>query len=119
MKKCKFCSIKKRERIIFETKHFVFVKSKFPIIKLHCLLISKMHIREERNILEEHWEDYRIACSKAYKYMKKRTNLAPLTFINPPQMQSIKHFHRQYLSGIFGVHGVANALKNCLKSITC
>jgi diadenosine tetraphosphate (Ap4A) HIT family hydrolase len=114
MKVCKFCNLSHDEKIIFQTKYFTFLLNKFPIIKEHYLLISKEHIKEEREIIEKYLKDYFFACKKAYRYLLKQTGRKPLSFINPPQMQSIAHFHRHYVDGIFGIHGVAKALENFL-----
>jgi len=114
MKICPFCRLSKEEKIIFETKNFVLVKSKTPIIDNHYLLILKSHVREEREISSQYWPEYQMACKKAYNFLSKKTGKKPLIFINPPQMQSIPHFHRHYVTGVFGVHGVTQALKTYL-----
>lgn len=113
-KNCKFCQLAKDEKIIFKTKNFIFLTNKFPVIKNgHFLLISKNHFKREKKI--DNWLEYKKACTKAYNLVRKITGTEPLVFINPPQMQSIGHFHRHYLKGIFGIHGVAKALENFLK----
>lgn len=116
-KDCRFCHLSKDEEIIFETDSFVFITSKGPAIRSHFLLLSKEHYSKEPEIPPLLWEDYRKACAKAYKHLNGVTGVEPLTFVNPPQMQSVSHFHRHYLAGVFGVHGVAKALQNYLKQI--
>ncbi len=109
---CRFCNLGQGENIIFETKNFIFLESKFPIIKGHCLLISKKHIRKESEFLESWLNEYQEINTKASHYVKEKYLLEPLTFINPPQQQSIPHFHKHFLPGVFGVLGVETALKD-------
>ncbi len=113
--KCAFCSLVD-EKIIFKTRYYIFLESKYPLIKGHSLLISKRHIRTEFNLCDVELHEYIKANKRAYLYIKNHFR-APLTFINSPQQQSIHHFHKHYLPGIFGVNGVQNALKNYYKSV--
>lgn len=114
---CPFCDWKKRDDIIFVMPNFVFFESKYKIIKSHSLLITKSHVRNEKEITKDLWEEYMFVCRRAYSYIKKKYT-PPMTFINAPQQQSVHHFHRHYLSGVFGVHGVVNALKEYYRKIS-
>ncbi len=111
---CVFCCLDKDEKVIFKTQHFVFLESKFPLIPGHCLLLSKRHIRKEIEILKEQWSDYLDANKKAAFYIKKKYKKEAFVFINPLQQQSIKHFHKHFMPGVFGVFGVESALKKFL-----
>lgn len=117
MRKCVFCKLSKDEKVVFETKNFILLKSKKAILEDHYLLIFKKHIREEKGILGKYWREYRLACSKASNFLKKKTGRMPLMFINPPQMQSVSHFHRHFIDGIFKVNGVKKALQTYLKKM--
>ncbi|NMB57302.1 HIT domain-containing protein [Candidatus Beckwithbacteria bacterium] len=122
---CLFCNLTEENinkiflKKIFETEHFIFVRLKkdFRIIDPHCLLISKKCFREETSMNKKIWEDYYVASKKAYQYMFKQTKRECMIFINPPQMQSVPHFHRHFVDGVFGIHGVANALSEYAKKI--
>jgi len=117
MDNCIFCHIKEKEKMIFETKNFLFFKDKYPLIKdMHFLLIPKKHIREERQIESENWEEYQSACQKAYTYVEEACGAKPLTFIHPPQMQGVYHLHRHYIAGVLGKEGVKKALEKYLSS---
>lgn len=114
--KCVFCNLDKKEKIIFQTKNFIFLKSKHPIIAGHCLLISKKHIRSEKEIPSSDWKDFMEASKKAYSFIERKYKKAPLVYVNPPQQQFIKHYHKHFLPGIFGVLGAADSLRNFLKN---
>lgn len=112
---CVFCQLQKmKENIVFETDHFIFLQAKFPITKGHHLLITKKHIQTEINIPKSQVEEYMKLNTKAYAYIHRKFK-APLLFINAPQDQSIKHFHKHFIPGKFKVHGVQNALIRALK----
>lgn len=113
--KCLFCNLSKKE-IIFRFKNFIFVTNKFPILKGHSMLISKRHIRSEVNFNNEEWEEYKNINSKCYKYIKQKFNFFPTVFINAPQDQSIKHFHKHFIPGKFGILGVDKALRKINES---
>lgn len=115
MKNCPFCKISIRENVLFSTKHFVFLLAKTQITPHHYLLISKRHIKSEVDLTTNSWVDYLQASKMAWEKMTELTKREPLIFINPSQMQSVGHFHKHYVDGIFGVHGVANALQEYLK----
>jgi diadenosine tetraphosphate (Ap4A) HIT family hydrolase len=109
---CVFCHIKGTDdKIIFESEDFIFLDSKYPIIKGHCLLISKDHLRSEREFGKQIWASYKEASDRAYAHMSKVNQIAPFIFINAPQDQSIQHFHKHYMPGVFGVLGIEKALK--------
>ena len=112
---CVFCHLRKsKETIAFETKHFVFLQAKFPIIKGHYLLITKKHIHSEIEIPKSQTEEYIRLNKKSYLYIQSKFK-SPLIFINSLQDQSIKHFHKHFVPGKFAKHGVQNALINALK----
>ncbi len=114
MKNCPFCEINQDQEVLFITKYFVFMSAKTKITPNHHLLISKHHIKSEVELGEKIWIDYQYASKLAWNLMKNLSNQDPLIFINPSQMQSVGHFHKHYVDGIFGIHGVANALKTSL-----
>ena len=114
MKNCPFCKINQSEIVLFTTKYFVFMSAKTKITPHHHLLISKDHIKSEIDLTEKIWKDYQYASKLAWNIMKKLSQQEPLIFINPSQMQSVGHFHKHYVDGIFGIHGVANALRSSL-----
>ncbi|OGK24135.1 hypothetical protein A2954_06880 [Candidatus Roizmanbacteria bacterium RIFCSPLOWO2_01_FULL_37_12] len=101
--------------MIFSTKNFVFFLDNFPIIKGHSLLAPKNHIRKESKIPKDQWSEYIELSNKAYQYIKKKYSRYPLVFINAPQDQSVKHFHKHFIPGYFGYLGVSKALTNFLK----
>lgn len=116
MKNCIFCKIRDIEKMIFETDSFIFFKDKYPVVSdMHFLLVPKKHIREEVEIGKEIWEEYRLVCNRAYKYVEEKCGVKPLTFIHPPQMQTVFHLHRHYIGGVFGKEGVKKALENYYK----
>lgn len=86
------------------------MQAKPPIHEGHYLLISKMHIAEESEIPPALYEEYLSAKNKAYQKIEMLFMFKPLSFINPPQQQSVPHFHINYVPGIFGISGVKNAL---------
>jgi|GEM_PF-3111676 len=111
MNRCVFCNIGKIEKMIFESENFLFFKDKYPAVKdMHFLLVPKAHIREEVEIGKDLWEEYRMMCNKAYLYVQEKCKVKPLTFIHPPQMQTVHHLHRHYIGGVFGREGVKKAL---------
>lgn len=112
--KCPFCNLSSDEKVLFQTKHFCLLTNKYPILPHHYLLIVNKHILTEDEFTGDVWSDYQDACSKSSEYIEKITGNKPLVFINPPQMQSVPHFHRNYASGIYGVHGVVKALQGVL-----
>lgn len=114
MKQCPFCHLSKQETIIFSTSNFVFISAKTPITPNHHLLVSKQHIISEIDISKEYWEEYCVSSRFAWSYMQGISGQDPLIFINPVQMQSVAHFHKHFLDGIFGIHGVAIALSKTL-----
>jgi diadenosine tetraphosphate (Ap4A) HIT family hydrolase len=114
--KCIFCELAGDEQIVFETPYFRLVKNKYPAIKTHYLLISREHITKESDMNRSCWVDYYEASKKAYEFIEHATGNGPLVFINPPHMQSVGHFHKHYLAGVFGIHGVAKALNQYLKN---
>lgn len=114
MKNCPFCKIDQDETVIFVTKYFAFLSAKTKITPHHHLLISKNHAKSEVDFTDVIWRDYRYASKMAWNLMKKLSHQEPLIFINPSQMQSVGHFHKHYVDGIFGIHGVANALRSRL-----
>lgn len=117
MDKCSFCNIlQKKNNIVFENKSFIFMEDNYPIYKGHYLLISKKHLRDESEIIDKLSRDYLIASNRAFKCIKEMYKKSPLIFINAPQDQSVKHFHKHYIQGVFGVLGVINALKKHLKT---
>jgi len=79
------------------------------------MLVPKAHIREESDIKKEQWIEYHEINKKAIDYMKAKYK-NPMIFINAPQDQSVHHFHKHFLPGCFGEHGVDNALRNFLNS---
>lgn len=116
--RCIFCNLNKdSEKIIFETDNFVLLESKYPITDGHSLLIPKKHLRSETEIDSKIINEYKKVYDKAYIYFEKKYKLAPLTFVNPPQDQSVEHLHKHFLPGIFGVLGVEKALRAYLVSI--
>jgi diadenosine tetraphosphate (Ap4A) HIT family hydrolase len=117
MKKCPFCNWQDREDLIFESDNFIFFKSKFRITKSHCLLVPKNHYRNEIDIPPKLWHEFMQNCVRAYNYIEKKYKKPPFTFVNAPQQQSVLHYHRHYLAGVFEIHGVAKALQNWLKEI--
>lgn len=114
MKNCPFCNINQNEIILFSTKYFFFMSAKTNVTPHHHLLISRKHVRSELDFTQEMWRDYQSASSLAWNLLIKLSKQEPLIFINPPHMQSVAHFHKHYLDGIFGIHGVANALQKSL-----
>jgi len=112
---CKFCLLDKSEKIIYKSTSFIFLESKFPLIKGHCLLISKKHIRKESELSKKQLNEYYTINKKAFNYIKRKYTQEPLIFINPPHQQSVFHFHRHFIPGVFGVNGVQAALINYLK----
>ena len=111
--KCPFCRFKKRENnLIFESDHFILFKDNRPLIKEHSLLIPKKHIRSEIEIPKDQWAEYMSVSKRAYHYVAKKYGKAPLIFINAPQDQSVKHFHKHFVPGVFGILGVDKALRN-------
>ena len=112
---CKFCLIERSEKIIYETKNFIFLESKFPLIRGHCLLISKKHIRKEDELSKAQLNEAHLINKKAFNYIKRKYVKEPLVFINPPHQQSVFHFHRHFVPGVFGVNGVQAALIKYLK----
>jgi len=96
MKKCPFCNYKqlKKQGIIFETKHFMFIKDLYPVVEGHCLLICKNHIRKESEIVFK--EEFAFACDKAWRYVAKEWG-NPITFVHPPELQTVYHYHRHYI----------------------
>ena len=115
MKQCNFCQLE-NEVILLKSANFYLIKAKQPVVKHHFLLVSRAHFRNETEIAPPNWTEYQEMSQKVYKYLRSITGRYPLCYINPPQMQSVPHFHKHYLDGRFGVHGVANALKNYLVS---
>lgn len=112
---CVFCNLQRsNENIVFETKHFLFLAAKFPIIKGHYLLITKKHIFSEIEIPKTQTAEYIELNKKAYTYVQRKFK-APLMFTNAPQDQSIKHFHKHFVPGRFHIHGVQNSLIKALK----
>lgn len=111
---CPFCNLNAQERIINYTSNFILIPSKYPIIPHHYLLVSRQHFSSESEFTSDIWKDYQKATKLANRHLINVTQQPPLTFVNPPQMQSVHHFHRHYLDGVFGVHGVANALQSHL-----
>ena len=109
---CIFCTFSADEEIVFQSETFVFLKNKYPIVPYHLLLVVRRHVREERLFNESEINGFFTGSNRAYDYMKKLTDNKPLTFVNPPQMQSVQHYHRHYVDGVFGIHGVADALKH-------
>jgi diadenosine tetraphosphate (Ap4A) HIT family hydrolase len=119
MKQCIFCKISKIEKMIFESDNFIFFKDKYPIVKdMHFLLAPKAHIREEKEIDQDLWEEYQEMCRKAYQYVETKCKVKPLTFIHPPQMQTVYHLHRHYIAGVFGREGVKKALIEYSKQVS-
>ena len=115
--KCIICKFNyKYETVYFETKNFIFFEAKPPIVVGHALLAPKMHIRTEIEIPKNYIEEYNLVKIRAYKLITKKYKYAPLIFINPPQQQSVKHFHINYVPGIFGISGVKNALTAVLNN---
>lgn len=112
---CRFCFLDKSEKIIYESPSFIFLESKFPLIKGHCLLLSKKHIRKEGELSKRQLVEYHTISNKAFKYIKRKYALEPLVFINPPHQQSVSHFHKHYLPGVFGINGVQDGLKKILE----
>lgn len=113
--KCIFCNLdRKKNKIVFETSNFIFFEAKDPIFKGHSLLAPKIHITEEKKLPKKNWNEFLNISNKAYNFMKKKYKFAPLTFTNPPQQQSIKHLHKHFIPGIFGILGVDKALRNFL-----
>ena|SRR3990167_5870384 len=115
MEKCNFCNLSKSNKVIFKTKSFIFLKDNFPVYKGHHLLVSKRHIRSENEINKKELQDYYNASKKAFNFIRLRFNKEPMIFINAQQDQSVKHFHKHYIPGVFGVLGVLNALKKIVK----
>lgn len=114
---CVFCQIQRsKEKIVYETDHFIFLQAKFPITKGHYLLITKKHIRTEIDIPKYQLQEYMKLNTKAYSYIHRKFK-TPLLYINAPKDQSIQHFHKHFIPGRFGIHGVQNALIKALKRI--
>lgn len=115
---CPFCTITKdpQNQIIFETDHFLFVYDKFPIMPGHALLIPKQHVLREIDLPKAQLLEYWKANEKAYAYISTKHTLEPLTFVNPPQQQSITHLHKHFIPGCFGVLGVDKALRQVLRN---
>ena len=116
--KCVFCDLnRKKEKIIFETDNFILLESKLPIVPGHCLLVPKIHISIEVELDIRLAKEYKRASDQAYKYVEKTYEFAPISIVNPPQDQSIKHLHKHFLPGVFGVLGVEKALRVYLKNV--
>jgi len=113
-KSCRFCNLGTNEKIIFKTKYFFLVKNLYSRIGDHFLLISKSHIRDETEMNISEWQNYKTAITEADHIICKRINIAPIIFINPKSFQSIKHFHRHFVSAKFGKLGVETALTEYL-----
>lgn len=111
--KCPFCKVDS-SKAIFESENFIFLLDKNPIIKGHSLLIPKAHIRTENDITKKHLKEYFSITNKAYKYIVDNFKHFPLTFVNAPQDQSVKHLHKHFIPGVFGPFGVLNALREFL-----
>ena len=96
MKKCPFCNYQKmkQEGIIFETDNFFFVRDLYPAWDGHCLLITKKHIRTEKEIKQK--QEFQKACDKAWKWVSKNYS-NPITFVHPPNLQTVYHYHRHYI----------------------
>jgi len=116
--KCPFCDLKKSgNKIIFSTRNFVFIENLYPIIRGHHLLITKKHVREESKISRNLWKEYGFATKKAFIYIIKKYKKSPFIYINPAQQQSVMHFHKHFMPGIFPILGIEKALKIFLNKI--
>ncbi len=115
--KCPFCNLNPKEnKVIFETENFLFFFDRKPIVEGHAILISKKHLRSEKEIEgEDIQKEYLDVSKKAYDFMEDAYKKAPLILINAPQDQSVQHFHKHFIPGIFGVLGVDEALRDYLK----
>jgi diadenosine tetraphosphate (Ap4A) HIT family hydrolase len=93
MTDCLFCNIKKNE-VIFQSGKFLLIKNLYKAVKGHCLLITKEHVAKEAEIKDK--LGYAEACDKAWNWVKKNYS-EPITFIHPPLLQTVPHFHRHYI----------------------
>jgi len=112
---CIFCTIiDSSNDLLFSSEHFVVIRSKYPIISGHILLLSKDHIRTVIDIPKDYILEYHEIYMKAYRDVLNESQKDPLVFINAPQDQSIQHLHVHFLPGVFGALGVEKAFRQFL-----
>lgn len=116
MRGCTFCNYKKiSNNIIYESINFKFISPIAPIVPGHGLLISNEHIREEHEIEPGQSKEYLYVTSWIIKFITEKYKYSPLIFINPAQQQSVPHFHKHFVPGVFGIGSVDRALQRHLK----
>ena len=89
--KCVFCNLKNHE-VIFETKNYIFLKDKFPVVEGHSLLIPKNHVRKESELPE----GFKECSDRAWKWVEDNYS-EPVTFVHPPKLQDVFHYHRHFI----------------------
>lgn len=90
---CPFC-LKQKMKIIFETDNFYFAYNHFPVVPGHSMVITKRHIRTEPEIAQS--KEFKQISDNAWLYIEKKYS-QPITFVHPPSLQSVFHYHRHYI----------------------
>jgi diadenosine tetraphosphate (Ap4A) HIT family hydrolase len=115
MDKCPFCnSDLMKSQTLYKSENFFIIDNNRPITHKHILLITRKHIRSETEIDDTLIAEYSRMNKLAFNHMHVNTGRDPMVFINAKQDQSVPHFHKHYVDGVFGYHGVDVAIRNHL-----
>lgn len=114
---CPFCHLNKTNTILAKSKNFLIIKNIRPIVKGHILLITRNHLRGEMDFSPDMFKEFTKMSVRAREIVYKETGIKAMSFVNAPQDQSVFHYHRHFLAGVFGKLGVEGALRNKLQYI--
>lgn len=115
---CPFCNKETiQDSILHEVWGFMVVKNIKPLVEGHIMVIPERHIRTEIEFDPSEKSGYWQACDWAYRYVKRKSGIEPMIFVNAKQDQSVYHYHKHYVPGVFGVHGVDNALRKVIADL--
>lgn len=95
---CEFCDvIKKADRFLLETAHFVLIENIYPYENDHVLVLSKKHLHSELDMSQLEQKDLmKIHLKTIEIFYREKGGCLSFTRENT-QDQSMWHYHRHYL----------------------